>query len=713
MSFSYRYQGGSLTRDDPTYVERKADSILYRELLAGNFCYVLTSRQMGKSSLRIRTQARLQNEDIKCISIDLSSIGNQSEDKWFRGIAYRLFKKLDLPEGLSWKKWWAEHDFLAPSQLLRELIDELLLASGEQDIILFFDEIDAVLGLEFNTGNFFAIIRSFYNNRVDDPKYQRLTFCLLGVSSPNELIEDEYCTPFNIGVAITLKGFRLEEAKQSLLEGLEANVNDAEETLAEIIHWTGGQPYLTQKVCHIVVNHSHHNVSETLTVEQLIKNFIIQDWETNDNPPHLRPIISKLISQNEKTIKMLNLYREILLHREIKPRHNVYESELILSGLIIQVKDSLKINNLIYQEVFNLDWTEKKLEDVWQALQASGKADSIAIISPQFRELAYILLVCLIIFLISFLSIWSSYYWFTSEPWLQTFDWKGYGANIELIRSALFVVGTFYFIGLVWRKEAVELVRGTQAIVKRWRRTFVSIGIVVFGLSLYYHLWLGPVTLSSEYRVTNQVFITCFIPYLLFLPYTLVNYNLLALSWVAVSSYGAVKDLNKNLIRTHQFGEKLIYLEEMYESRPHQNNDFIIATVEKEFAKFSTNLITLISRYTVLLLALCISVIFETLWGANTLADNAKNFMILTYSLSTLALVFIFWVFYHYHIALRKASIFLFNHNFNYSDFEVENSFKSLIKRILSSHLNLYLFAFLSFIFGLICVMRYLISLLG
>lgn len=712
MTFSYRYQGGSLTRDDPTYVERQADSILYRELLAGNFCYVLTSRQMGKSSLRIRTQARLQNDNVRCISIDLSSIGNQSEDKWFRGITYRLLKKLDLPKDLSWKEWWTEHDFLAPSQLLRELIDEILLASEDQDIVLFFDEIDAVLGLDFNTDNFFTIIRSFYNNRVDDPKYRRLTFCLLGVSSPNELIKDQYCTPFNIGVAITLNGFRLEEAKTSLLAGLEDKVEDAEQTLAEVIHWTGGQPYLTQKVCHIVVNHIHSGTTETYTVENLIRSFIIQNWEANDNPPHLRPIISKLISQNEKTIRLLNLYRDILLHRKIKPRHNSYEAELILSGLIIQVQDSLQINNLIYQEVFNLEWAEKTLEDVWQSLQASGKADSISVMSPQFREVAYVLLACIIIFVVSFLSLWSSYYWFTSEPWLQAFDWKGYGANIELIRSAFFTLGSFYFIGLIWRREAVELVRGTQAIVKRWRRTFLSVGIAVLGLSLYYHLWLGPLTLSTDYGVTQQVFRQCFVPYLLYLPYTLVSYNLLALSWVAVSSYGAVKDLNKNLIRTHQFGEKLVYLEEIQETQQHQNSEFIIKTVEKEFAKFSTNLITLISRYTVLLLALCIMAIFETLWGANTLAESARHFMILTYSLSTLALMLIFWVFYHYHVALRRASIFLFNQNLNYDAFEIKNSFTSLIKRILISHLNLYSFVFLSIVFGLICAIRYLVSFL-
>jgi len=43
--------GGSLNTDAPTYVKRKADDQIYQALKNGDFCYVLNSRQMGKSSL--------------------------------------------------------------------------------------------------------------------------------------------------------------------------------------------------------------------------------------------------------------------------------------------------------------------------------------------------------------------------------------------------------------------------------------------------------------------------------------------------------------------------------------------------------------------------------------------------------------------------------------------------------------------------------------
>lgn len=63
--FSYQV-GGSLQANALSYVTRAAARELYDSLKAGEFCYAITSRQMGKSSLRVQTARRLPAENIAC-----------------------------------------------------------------------------------------------------------------------------------------------------------------------------------------------------------------------------------------------------------------------------------------------------------------------------------------------------------------------------------------------------------------------------------------------------------------------------------------------------------------------------------------------------------------------------------------------------------------------------------------------------------------------
>src|SRR4029450_8842932 len=96
---------------------------------------------------------------------------------------------------------------------------------------------------------FFAGIRECYNRRTEDPEFNRLTFCLLGVATPADLIQDPRTTPFNIGRRIELTDFTEEEAAP-LAHGLGREAQTGSQLLQRILYWTNGHPYLTQRLCH-------------------------------------------------------------------------------------------------------------------------------------------------------------------------------------------------------------------------------------------------------------------------------------------------------------------------------------------------------------------------------------------------------------------------------------------------------------------------------
>jgi WD40 repeat protein len=380
----YEYQvGGSLQVNASSYIVRQADHELYTALNAREFCYVFNARQMGKSSLMVRIMHHLQQEGHRCAAIDITRIGgeNVTSEQWYKGLAVELWQSFDLLGKVNLNQWWNQQLDLSPLQRLSRFIEEVLLvevsAEGEASpppIAIFIDEIDSTLGLNFPVNDFFALIRACYNRRSLNRQYQRLTFVMFGVATPSGLIDDHQRTPFNIGRAIELHGFQIEEA-QPLAQGLASVVSDSQAVLAEILHWTGGQPFLTQKLCQLVVKAARQ--SSVPSIAQIVQEQIIHNWQAQDEPEHLRTIRDRLLRNEQQSGALLGVYQQILQQKAVTD--DVPEkTELFLSGLVVKSEGKLSVRNAIYQAIFDRAWVEQKLSSLRpysEALKGWQKSD--------------------------------------------------------------------------------------------------------------------------------------------------------------------------------------------------------------------------------------------------------------------------------------------------------------------------------------------------
>ncbi|MEO0648884.1 MAG: AAA-like domain-containing protein [Cyanobacteria bacterium J06650_10] len=359
--FPYKV-GGALAWNDPSYIQRQADLDLLQAIERGKFAYVLGSRQLGKSSLRIQARHQLTQKGHQCATIQATQLIAQRQSDSVKDLLCMLHIELISDNLQPLLQWLQSVSELSPVDCLIRFVDDFLAEIlSRRSAVVFIDEIDALLETPLSSV-LFSWMAKCYDSRATNPMYQQLNFVVLGTAILSDL--PQVGSLFSQGCNISLSPFKLFET-YNFQAGFEEKLEAPTTLLQAVYRWTHGQPFLTQKLCHIIstlidnlVQPSSNPIqlsAKTLNqwVDDIVRSHIIQDWQTKDEPIHLRAIGHRINrSFNKKAL--LSLYHNLLLDKPIEANNSYTQAELLLSGLAITEDGYLQIANEIYRAIFKV-----------------------------------------------------------------------------------------------------------------------------------------------------------------------------------------------------------------------------------------------------------------------------------------------------------------------------------------------------------------------
>jgi GAF domain-containing protein len=154
---------------------------------------------------------------------------------------------------------------------------------------------------------------------------------------------------------------------------LKEKTQNYKKLITTVLQWTGGQPFLTQKLCKLIVaaQDAPETGAEVEWIEKVVIHQLIEQWENLPELEHLRTIRDRLLRRKQRSLKLLKLYQRILQDQAVPANDSAEEKELRLSGLVIKQQGKLRVHNRIYECVFSQIWVENALKSIQSELAPS------------------------------------------------------------------------------------------------------------------------------------------------------------------------------------------------------------------------------------------------------------------------------------------------------------------------------------------------------
>ncbi len=344
----YKYKGPlDPVADKLACVPRSKDIKKVTDGIAkGDYWAILGPRQIGKTTFLHLLQHKFKNAHYLYFDFELSP---GSDDNLYQLLIGRFLERIPSEQ--------TKNDFIngknyPPARRFFNFLEKFK-PKDNKKIILLFDEIDSLPTIN----DFLHLWRTVNHERY---QYQALNRYNVLVTGAKELISLTLGpnSPFNVAEILYLKDFSEEESEELIKEPMKKlGIAIEDKAVGKLLEQTSGHPQLLQHACHILVDSamkSNRIITEN-DVDHAITELFISSLSLNT--------LAHDLEENEE---LMDFIKDIFIGKKgnfisIKSSHcwgldRSSSVSLIVIYVTMSLKNSLKINSLIFQIQIHTKW---------------------------------------------------------------------------------------------------------------------------------------------------------------------------------------------------------------------------------------------------------------------------------------------------------------------------------------------------------------------
>lgn len=256
------YPSGSIPLDSRFYVEHHClEKQIYQEISKpGALVRIKAPREMGKTSLLLRIMEYAKEQEYRTVSLNLEQVDEailNNTHRLLRWLCAHVTEELELQPQLD--DYWDEDIGSKVSCSL--YFRGYLLEQIDTPLILVLDEVNQIFEYPQVAKDFLSLLRSWYEEAKRLPIWQQLRLVIAHSTEVYVPLQLNH-SPFNVGLAIQLTGFNLEQVQQ-LAQRYQINWSKGKQA-KQLMEMVGGHPALVHTALYYLSRGE-------LTLAQLLK----------------------------------------------------------------------------------------------------------------------------------------------------------------------------------------------------------------------------------------------------------------------------------------------------------------------------------------------------------------------------------------------------------------------------------------------------------